>query len=64
MALRSGSKLGPYVALAALGAGDMGAVYCARDEKPGRYVALALLPEKFPANPECVIPFGCRSLRW
>ncbi len=45
MALRSGSKLGPYEIQSPLGAGGMGEVYRARDTRLGRDVAIKVLPE-------------------
>jgi serine/threonine protein kinase/DNA-binding beta-propeller fold protein YncE len=42
--LRSGSRLGPYEIVAALGAGGMGEVYRARDPRIGREVAIKVLP--------------------
>ena len=47
MTLASGSKLGPYEILAAIGAGGMGEVYRARDLRVDRPVALKVLPEEF-----------------
>jgi eukaryotic-like serine/threonine-protein kinase len=40
-----GVKLGPYDILSPLGAGGMGEVYRARDKRPGRDMALKVLPE-------------------
>src|SRR5712692_325016 len=45
MALRPGSRLGPYEVVAPLGAGGMGEVYRARDTRLGRDVAIKVLPE-------------------
>ena len=44
MALEPGSKLGPYEILAPLGAGGMGEVYRARDDRLEREVAIKVLP--------------------
>ena len=52
MPLDPGTRLGPYVVEAPLGAGGMGEVYRASDERLGREVALKVLPEAFAADPE------------
>jgi eukaryotic-like serine/threonine-protein kinase len=57
MPLSAGARLGPYVISSPLGAGGMGEVYRARDEKLGREVALKTLPESFTHDPERVARF-------
>ena len=57
MALASGTRLGPYEILAALGAGGMGEVYRARDTKLNRDVALKVLPAAFTADADRVARF-------
>jgi TolB-like protein/Tfp pilus assembly protein PilF len=52
MALSSGTRLGPYEILSALGAGGMGEVYRARDTRLERDVAIKVLPEQFAADPD------------
>jgi eukaryotic-like serine/threonine-protein kinase len=50
MALPVGTKLGSYEIVATLGAGGMGEVYCARDSKLGRQVALKIILEAFASD--------------
>ena len=57
MSLQSGSRLGPYEVVSALGAGGMGEVYRARDTRLGRDVAIKVLPTAFAADPERLARF-------
>jgi len=50
--LSQGSKLGPYEILAPIGAGGMGEVYKAKDERLKRDVAIKVLPVSFSADPD------------
>ena len=52
MTLATGSRLGPYEVIAAIGAGGMGEVYRARDSRLGRDVAIKILPPQFAAQPD------------
>jgi TolB-like protein len=55
--LNPGTKLGSYEITAPIGAGGMGEVYCARDTKLGRDVAIKVLPEAFAHDPERLARF-------
>jgi len=57
MAVTSGSRLGPYDIIARLGAGGMGEVYRARDERLGRDVAIKVLPEAVSSDPDRLARF-------
>jgi serine/threonine protein kinase/Tol biopolymer transport system component len=57
VSLSTGTRLGPYEILAAIGAGGMGEVYRARDTKLGRDVALKTLPSAFTSDIERVARF-------
>src|SRR5438105_3881279 len=57
MTLSTGTRLGSYEILSALGVGGMGEVYRARDTKLGRGVAVKVLPEAFLSDVERVARF-------
>jgi len=57
MTLASGSRLGHYEIVSAIGAGGMGEVYRATDTNLGRQVAIKVLPEAFAQDPERVARF-------
>jgi TolB-like protein/Tfp pilus assembly protein PilF len=57
MTLATGTRLGPYEILAPLGAGGMGEVYCARDTRLGRTVAIKVLPEAMARDSESLQRF-------
>ncbi len=52
MTLSAGTKLGPYEIVVPIGAGGMGEVYRARDERLKREVAVKVLPAELAADPE------------
>jgi hypothetical protein len=52
MTLSSGTRLGPYAITAPIGAGGMGEVYRARDERLKRDVAVKVLPADLAADAE------------
>jgi len=57
MALASGTRLGPYEVISAIGAGGMGEVYRARDTVLDRDVALKILPESFASDSDRLMRF-------
>src|SRR5262245_45357140 len=57
MSLAIGTQLGPYKILAPIGAGGMGEVYRARDNRLDRDVAIKVLPESVASNPESLARF-------
>ncbi|HEY5619703.1 MAG TPA: serine/threonine-protein kinase [Vicinamibacterales bacterium] len=57
MALQPNTRLGPYRILSALGAGGMGIVYKAEDERLGRPVALKLLSDAIGQDPSAIDRF-------
>jgi serine/threonine protein kinase/Tol biopolymer transport system component len=52
LTLSAGTRLGPYAIIAPLGAGGMGEVYRAKDERLGREVAIKVLPAALASDPE------------
>jgi hypothetical protein len=63
MTLITGTHLGPYEILSALGAGGMGEVYRARDTRLNRDVAIKVLPDLFASDADRLARFTARSPR-
>ena len=57
MSLGAGVRLGPYEVVSLLGAGGMGEVYRARDDRLGREVAIKVLPAAFATDHERMVRF-------
>jgi eukaryotic-like serine/threonine-protein kinase len=57
MTIQSGTHLGPYEILPAIGAGGMSEIYRARDLRLSRDVAIKVLPEAFPRDAERMARF-------
>ena len=57
MSLAPGTRLGPYEITGQIGAGGMGEVYCARDTKLDRDVAIKILPGAFAADTDRIARF-------
>jgi eukaryotic-like serine/threonine-protein kinase len=57
MSLPSGTRLGPYEIVSAIGSGGMGDVYRARDTRLDRDVAVKVLPERFVRDTEARVRF-------
>jgi serine/threonine-protein kinase len=52
MSMSSGTRLGPYEIVGAIGAGGMGEVYKARDTRLDRSVAIKVLPDSLASDPQ------------
>jgi eukaryotic-like serine/threonine-protein kinase len=57
MPIATGTRLGVYQVVSAIGAGGMGEVYQAQDTKLGRLVAIKVLPDVVAVDPERVARF-------
>jgi serine/threonine protein kinase len=57
VSLSTGTRLGPYEIVSAIGAGGMGEVYRARDTRLKREVAIKILSESFAADPDRLARF-------
>src|SRR4051812_22810095 len=61
MTLTAGTRLGPYQISSAIGAGGMGEVYRASDDRLGREVAIKVLPAGFSADPDRLKRFSLEA---
>ena len=61
MSLATGSRVGPYEILSALGEGGMGEVYRARDSKLNRDVAIKVLLPAVANDPDRLARFSRAS---
>src|SRR5262245_18242140 len=61
MSLAPGSRFGTYSIVAPLGAGGMGAVYRAHDDKLNRDVAIKVLAEELAGHRELLARFGMEA---
>ena len=57
MALKTGTRFGPYEIVSAIGSGGMGEVYRARDTRLDREVAIKVLPDAFVSDPDRLMRF-------
>jgi serine/threonine protein kinase len=57
MPLSPATRLGPYEIVSSIGARGMGEVYCARDTKLSRDVAITVLPDAFANDAERMARF-------
>jgi serine/threonine protein kinase len=57
MAIRAGTRVGPYEIVCTVGAGGMGQVFRARDTRLGRDVAIKVLPDELAADSDRVRRF-------